>query len=230
MVRIVKDYWTNVKTHEDLIKRCFYHLSYKFPNPDGFDDSYDHMLAKMACFKGGTDIFRKFKPAMHSKDIVDKRFEQWIYMWMHHILEEYYLKRRLHANRFKTTNFAKDFNKETVQEWRACHHMYRWDDEKPHTPKNPNNTQRKPKYIPTIDDLGNYLTDQNEDPLSGIIAEETKDIVRRRLASDKERKVYDLMLDGLQPKDIAPVMGTTSSCVSAHIKKIREVYADLQVV
>ena len=68
-VQISKDFWTNVHTHEDLIRRCFYSIFKRFPLREGRKSAYNLLLINMrkeGSNYGGhvtVDVFHKYNEA-----------------------------------------------------------------------------------------------------------------------------------------------------------------------
>ena len=122
-VRVVENFWTKYYEHKDLIERCFHYLFCRFPNPDGEKDAYSILLTRF--FE--LNVFEKFnrkrliakKLGVHKKQLdkidargytdrklhkmgidVDKKFEQFIFKYVEHILQEAYAQRQKHMVRF----------------------------------------------------------------------------------------------------------------------------------
>jgi len=269
-VRVVEDFWTNVQMHDQLIRRCFIYLINKFPNPDGEEDSYNELMVRMMSL----NVFSRFDPArlvnvdrsrlrkkgsterqidllieraLKRKSInVDKKFEQFVYKWIEHFLQEAYKKRKNHAARFSPYGtFIDNVHKETylnkLRESRGSwadkdnaavleklaletEELQTGQDEDSDVPKKSKRGRKKRKY-PDVNDVHEIMTRRSENPLDLLTAEETRNRLYQDAVRPIDRKILELKEQGLRGKDIAMAVNCTSQYVSLFLKKLAKKHA-----
>jgi len=247
-VRIVRDYWTNVVSYQDLIKRCFSYLYRKFPNPqDGVQESYQDLLVRLY----ELDVFSRFDPrkilAAHgdlseeqTKKVttakatkllkkrgvnVDKKFEQFVYKWIEHILGESYHKRVNHRYRYVTSGDM-DVHIADMKAVRDKFNENAW----AQTPEELDylqqhiinkNSKRWVRQYPVPGDIREFTGSKMDDPLDEVVAQDLQEEIRDHLTSRSERTLYNRTLDGLSGVEAGRLCNKTPQQVHIMMKSIR---------
>jgi DNA-directed RNA polymerase specialized sigma24 family protein len=248
-VRIVSDFWTNYETHKDLIERCFHYLlSHRFPTIEGEHDAYDTMLVKLY----ELNVFSRFdlrrliaqKMGMDKKNTyqisesdcceevlqglgidADKKFEQFVFKWIEHVLSECYAQRAKHAARYIPSNdMAEEPPRDSKDLWERLNEC-RFVQSQEESEKLEQHLDKKAsidsvKTYPTYDEIGNFVGSKMGDSLDNLVEEDLRGKIRARLQG-LERKVFDLTLDGFQGNDIAEVVGCSPQNVNLILKRVR---------
>ena len=252
-VRIVSDFWTNYAAHKDLIDRCFHYLlSHRFPNVEGEQDAYDSMLVKLY----DLNVFLKFdvrrlvvqKMGMDKKCTyqiseqdcseevlqglginVEKKFEQFVFKWVEHFLQEAYSQRAKHAARYIPSNDLAEVppssSKDLWDRLNECRFVQSRDEaDKLDVHLDKKTRIDNVKTYPTYEETGDYVGSKMGDSLDTLVEEDLRGKIRTQLRG-KERQVYDLTLDGLQGTDIAEAIGCSTQNVHILMKSIRTKFA-----
>lgn len=124
-VRIVRDFWTNFRTHEDMLHTAFLHWHGVFPNPEGQDAAWNDLLisfhalevfkkwdtARLVFDKKTLARLQKRKSPAEIKAMADKKiakqninvetkFRYFIFRWVQQALSNAYQKRERDRYRF----------------------------------------------------------------------------------------------------------------------------------
>jgi hypothetical protein len=248
-VRLVADFWQNCEEYKELINRCFLFILNKFPNPDGEQDAYDTLLMRLY----ELNVFGKFDPkklvakkmGVNKKDVssisdeacsserlseigidIDKKFEQFIFNWIKHVLQESYTQRGKQASRFISSgdsfNYLPMSSKDTwgyLKESPFAQTTEEINKLNKHLERKAQNDNVR--FYPTTRDSTDYTGSKWDGALEGVEANETHQTIRSQLVG-KERRVYDLLLQGVPKKDIAEAMHCSKQNVFIILNKIKE--------
>lgn len=219
MIRIVDDFWANHKEYERLLKRCFYYIYSRFPDPDGTQNSYHDLLMQLMSM----DVFHRFDASRHAPGAVDTKFEQFMFMWIQKVLEDAYRARGKRAARFFPTN-CEDIHKESLYIKNLCQELEPIQRKKELVARKETGDARGLKFYPSYQDMDDYISDPNIDPIDSMGAEETISQIMWRLKNDTERKVLKMMLMHCEVAEIATSTGFSKAYIHHIIKKIRGLY------
>jgi DNA-directed RNA polymerase specialized sigma24 family protein len=256
-VRISEDnsaFWQNYNTHKDLIERCFHYLlTHRFPNPEGAQDSYGTVLQRLhelnvfnrfdlkriIAQRMGVD--KKYMYQITEEDCnevvvqalginVEKKFEQFMFKWIEHILEEAYSKRRKHADRYITSRDIAEqppCNSKELREILGESSFAQSEKETANLEKHLDKKARidNMKVSPTYADRECYVGTKHEDALDTLVVEDLKAKVRAQLR-DKERTILDMTLEGVPGSDIAVSMKCSPQHVNSLMQRIRERFVE----
>jgi hypothetical protein len=253
-VRVMKleQFWETYAKNRDLIDRCFHYLlQSRFPNPDGEQDAYSTLLMRMY----ELDVFNKFDPkkivakkrgicknqanaAVSDEEVSDealkamgidikKKFEQFVFKYIEHILQEAYMQRKKQAHRYlRYREMVERPPQESSEMWGRLHESP-WAQTCEQLEDLDDHIMRKEKYgqakcYPTFRDIGDFVGSKHEDALDKVLSDEIVSKFRGLLRNEKERKVYDMTLEGISNSDIATAIDCTPQNVNILVKKIRE--------
>ena len=119
-VQIDNNFWSTLKEHESLVKRCFNHIYYnKFPVQEGYESAYNYVLTKLY----SDDIFSRFDASTVGKyrqtsDVAktaSKKFEQFVYKWITSFMSGLYRRERTEATRY--VKFATEQVEQITESW-----------------------------------------------------------------------------------------------------------------
>lgn len=244
MVRILKDnFWANVETYEDVIRKCFLHLYYlKFPNfsserfngksvkgcinnDQDVQESFDHLLVEFKRLQ----VFEKFDEKRPSNNFpMSKKFEQFLFKWTEKILFEEYHKRKRRTIRFRRVSNMDIIHrdaldiKDKIKEIFADEPVIDTDllpkEDKIKTLEAKSRTERLYKKYPTIQDI------DLETPTDDIEEYETWNLILNVCQNEQELKAVEYKKEGLDNEAVAINLKCTSSNVSALLKKLCDRY------
>lgn len=202
-VRIVADYWQNYEHYKDVIKRCFYSLIQKFRIDDDYEAVFDTVLLELHRHK----IFTRFDASKvdTTSCSVEKKFEQYLYMWINQALSNIYSNRGKQKRRFPLYGTMQDFVPES--------------EPRSDIPVNPKGTSDNVKY-PWYAQIYGFYVSEKEEADSSVFYKEMVRLVRARLSEDK-RVIFDLILKDLSPRDVARMLGKSSELVYRTIREYR---------
>jgi RNA polymerase sigma factor (sigma-70 family) len=247
-----QSFWKSIDANKTLIEKCFRFLLRKFPNVEGDQDAYDTLLQRLY----ELSVFDRFDPRclvaksrgihktqVHTVDAedctkenlakiginVDKKYEQFIYKWIEHILQECYTKSKKQATRYIRLPEHVNHPPRTSKELREILSENQWaqsEDERKelevHLCKK--ETIEHLKVYPTYQDTGNYVGHPSEDALETVTATDLTDKIRAEMRNPRERQVLDLTLEGLKGSEIAEAVGCSPQNVNILLNRIREKY------
>jgi DNA-directed RNA polymerase specialized sigma24 family protein len=250
-VRIVSDFWSNYNENKDLITRCFKFLLNKYPNPDGEMDAYNSLLSDMfrlnvfAKFSRKRLVAQKLKidkksadDAVQDSDITDeamarmginveKKFEQYLFVWIEHCLQDRYDRRRKQGARFVTNCTIIECPPRSFSEVRANFQESPWAQgasEELALEKHIEKVDRigLTRDYPTYKDASAYVGSKIDSPLEDVLH---NDLVSKFMVSmqpGKEKQVAELIMKGYAQSEIADVIQCSSQYVGMLLKRVRE--------
>jgi len=215
-VKIDSCFWSNIKKHETLIKKCFFYLLNKYPNPEGRNDAYNTLIVKMHHMK----VFQRFDEDRAKKEDKDKAFQQFLYKYIEKILGDTYRSRVKQSKRFAPVEYVEEITPVTYS-----------------LLVNPNDTSfakpedfddegniKKPvrNNYPSINDIGEYVGHKGFNAHDELEASDLVVKIREVLKGDIEKTVFDLREEhGFNVVDIAVTMKYTPQNVSLILNKIK---------
>ena len=221
-VRIVEDFWTKISEYENVIRRCFnYVIHNRYPNPEGSEEAYHDMLVSMWESK----ILSRFDEKKLSKgSSVSKSFEQYIFTWVNQILSEAYKKRGLHSKRYLHMSVLSE--RHSLSDIRVSLNETPWAQSQEEVEATRIYSEKKAdrkriKVQPLPSDVGEYVGSAGEDPLEDLSARDLYETIRGKIHTERNRKVLDLMAEGLSQQEIAEAMSMNKSTLSMVVRKIR---------
>lgn len=222
-VRIVEDFWSKIEEHDSLIHRCFnYCLHNRYPNPEGSEDAYNDLIVCMWEMK----VFSRFDEKRLSKGAsVSKSFEQFIFSWVNKILSEAYKKRGLHSKRYLHAEGLTE--RQNLSDLRMRLDETPWAqslEEKESTRAySEKRVDRKRIRIPPLpSDVGEYVGSAAEDPLESLSARDLYETIRGNIRKERDRKILDLMAEGISQQEIAEGMSMNKSTLNQVVRRIRQ--------
>jgi len=250
-VRIVSDFWSKYESNKDLITRCFKFLLNKYPNPEGEMDAYNSLLSDMfrlnvfAKFSRKRLVAQKLKIDKKSADTevsdsditdeamarmgidVEKKFEQYLFVWIEHCLQDRYDRRRKQGARYVTNCTILECPPRSFTEVRANFQESPWAQgaaEELSLEKHIEKVDRigVTRVYPTYKDASAYVGSKIDSPLDDMIH---KDLVSKFMTSmqqGKEKQVAELIMKGYGQSEIADVLQCSSQYVGTLLKKVRE--------
>lgn len=251
-VRVVENFWTKYYEHKDLIERCFHYLFCRFPNPEGEKDAYSILLTRF--FE--LNVFEKFnrkrliakKLGVHKKQLdkidargytdrklhkmgidVDKKFEQFIFKYVEHILQEAYVQRQKHMVRFIPNQYLAENPPRNHTALYDSLNESVWAQSRKETEDLRIHIEKKArlgatKFYPCYQQTADYVGIKSDNALEAVEAEELQNKIRAELPN-KERRVFDLALEGFKGSDIAESMGYTAQNINLLMQNIRHKYS-----
>lgn len=229
-VRIVEDYWDNVSYHKELIEKCFHHLYAKYPNSEGVDDTFNTLLTELYRLS----VFRKFDPDQHSSDVLEKKFEQFLYVWIQKVLRDAFNKCRLRYIRYRSAenHQIEEISLKSYEEYKNFKGISRWvegesenkkKEEKPVKPTKDGRKRRAKKCAPSIaHNKYEYLSklySQDEECGVRMIIEKIRESL-----TEVEAKMLDMTLDGVKKESIVSTLGCCPGSYLTFRKHLKESY------
>lgn len=217
MVRIIGRFWDDVASHQNLILRCFEYLNKKFPHPDGRNAAYSDLMAEMHRLNVFGEFDSKRKAKTYRGKNTDpnksnqKKFEQYIFMRVHHILMTAYGKRRKYSTRFSGVSNFDGYNPETYSNV---------SENAPGQELNSDAPSRK-KYPTIYNDLRDFVGDAAENVEDKINHDQIMERINVLISNPVEKKVLEMKYSGMAQKDIAEVIGCTTQNISIILKRIK---------
>ncbi len=170
---------------------------------------------------------------------VNKKFEQFIYKWVEHFVEEAYQQYRLDRNRFARGMRMDLCHQSVYSQQRRKHGILAWDTEgqaqeniqklrvsNEHKTKRKGRKQRIRKTrsircFPHIMGTSGYMTPRPEQPDGSIREQELYERIKAQLRDDKELRIVEMRYkDGMSCSDIALHMGCTPANISLIVRNI----------
>lgn len=247
-VRIVENFWSNVKKNESLIKRCFVHHYNRHPDPEGVESSYHNLLVRLNEL-GVFDRFelRKLVIASHAEGLigdqeltpellksiginVEKKWEQFIYKWIEKIVNEEYNKNGTYSRKFVKGEELHDYgiprsdrkmwieDRKEAEEYEAKFKAYNEED------------RRGRKFPPTFSNRYRAGEEGFDNQLDAYSASELRNQIIGRCSNPKEILVFELLEQGYAEKDIAEKLGCSCAGAGLMIRKIRDTVRRLRTV
>ena len=239
----------NYKAYKDLIDRCFYYLLNRFPNPEGEQDAYGTLVQRLY----ELDVFGKFDPkrlvaqkkGISKKNLhkvsdaastdeslknlginVDKKFEQFMFKWIEHVLQEAYVRRSKQAARYiPWQEMAHMPPRNSSELWDRLHECrFAQGEEEIELLDQHLKKKARIDYVktyPTYSNIGDFVGGEIGDALEELSASDLKNKIRAQL-HNSERRVFDLAVEGLAGSDIAKAMKCSPQNVNCLMVRIRE--------
>lgn len=210
-VRIIKDFWNNVKSEEDLIKRCFFYILKKCPDPEGINNAYNNMILELFLH----DVFNKFdnRKLMRSKlikDLINKGTER---KAAEVIIDSQMEDKEYSVEDYETAGI--DLRKKYEQ------FIFTWINKflREQYDKNGKRYLRTQSYF----DTDYSMAALNGDPSDIVSASDLEDTIYHSLKNDKERFVFEhVIIGGRKEKVVARYLKCSPQYVNALVKGIRE--------
>jgi hypothetical protein len=247
------EFWVKYAQHKKLIDRCFHYLlSSRFPNPEGEQDAYSTLLMRMY----ELDVFNKFNPkrivaqrkgicknqandAVADSEVsdenlqklgidIEKKFEQFVFKYIEHILQEAYMQRKKQSQRFLHCGSLSECRLKPRQLVSFMNDS-KWAQGEEQLAELEKHLEKKAanknfRVYPTYDESADYVGSKEDNALDSILANEITRKFREILHNDSERKVYDMTLEGISNTDIASSLDCTPQNVNIILQKIRKKY------
>jgi len=238
-VRIVENFWSNVKKNESLIKRCFVHHYKRHPDPEGVDSSYNNLLVRLNEL-GVFDRFelRKLVIASHAEGLigdqeltpellksiginVEKKWEQFMYKWIEKIVNEEYNKNGTYSRKFVRGEELHDYgiprseqsmwieDRKEAEEYEAKFNAYNEED------------RRGRKFPPTFSNRYIAGEEDFDNQLEAYSASELRSLILTKLTGKNDHAIFELLEQGYAEKAIAEKLGCSRAYASATIREIR---------
>lgn len=210
-IRIIKGFWNNVKSEEDLIKRCFFYILKKCPDPEGTNNAYNNMILELFLH----DVFNKFdkRKLMRSKLIKDLTEEGTEKKAAEVIVDAQMEGKEYSSEEYKAAGI--DLRKKYEQ------FIFSWINKflREQYDKNGKRYNRTQSYF----DTDSSLATLSEDPSDVASASDLKDSIYHSLKNDKERFVFNhVIIDGRKEKVVARYLKCSPQYVNSLVKGIRE--------
>jgi DNA-directed RNA polymerase specialized sigma24 family protein len=238
MVRIVKKFWTNYDTYEDIIRRCFLFLFYtKFPDYidqrfQTVEESYDNLLVEFNRLK----IFERFNSSRCNtkKATLDKKLEQYLFKWTESILYREYNARKKRTIRFRRVinmdelhrdmSNKKDKFNEIFSNEPKINVNYLTEEQKKVALKNEKESHRLFRRYPTINDIPLMTSEKYETPVDSLEERETWNMIKDTCNNSLELRVVQLKYEGLSNRDVAKAIKLPETSVSSVLNKLKQKY------
>lgn len=209
-------FWSILEDNKILVKRCFNYILSKYPNVEGREAAYNHMLIKL----WELDVFFKFdikkvyskrtgiqESEISDEDITrdslmsrginpDKKFEQYIYKWVEQILYSSYFSNGKYFKRFKLNyNEGVSYNK-TETHWATK------EENKQIEKKKLKVTKRIKKSYPNNKSMDVCNGSKFYTPEEKLVIEDLVNHMRNSFRSKEDRDIFDMLLNGYSSKEI----------------------------
>ncbi len=223
-VRIVSDYWKNYEEYKDVISRCFFHISKKFRIDDSYEAIYNTVLVELH----RQEIFIKFDPSRvdTSKISVEKKFEQYLFMWINQILSNLYRSRGKQKSMFVNYGDMNNYHPETYKANRKVglnndgNVDENWDMMHNAPSIEPSISSVDKKY-PWYEQTSGFYVAEQENAEDIVFFKEIMELVRSKISEDK-RVIFDLFIKNYEPKDIAKLLGYTPEIIYRAVRECKE--------
>ena len=244
-IRIVENFWENVKDNEKLIIRCFMSHFHRHPDAEGIDGSFNNLMVRLYELK----VFERFdlkkllkaagKEGILSDDSitqetleemgidVKKKWEQFIYKWIEQVINYEYNRNGKRSRMFRHNDYYVDYGmpKEEVSSWLETEEeiqaynkklaSYREDD------------RRGRKYAPTFQDRVTLSEGEFDSPLENLSAENLRESILKRLTGKNDKAVFELLEKGLSEKEICIQLNRSQQYINSIVLKIRLITKNL---
>jgi DNA-directed RNA polymerase specialized sigma24 family protein len=225
-MRIVKDdFWATIKTNEDLIRKCFFHIVKRYPD---IYDGAESVYASMLIWLNEKNILNKFDNSRtregKSEDVAWQHF---VFCYIQKFLENNYYNNTRYKLRNSTDENIDSYHVKSYPSLRRPD-ISLFDDEadQAHRDKN-GSTKKQPRTsrliqgtrYPTIEDFGACNRSEVTDTIETL---ELSKAIQGQLKNDLERLVIKGCYDGLNHKEIANNIGYTPAAVSAMVQRIKK--------
>lgn len=216
-VHMDTSFWSNIKKHETLIKKCFFYLLKKYPNHDGVDEAFNTLLVQMHHMR----VFQRFDEDRATNEDKDKVFQQFIYQYIEKILGDTYRNRVKQRRRFTPLEHVEDITPST---YGVLVNPHETSFAKPEDFDDEGNVKKPVRTdYPTINDIGEYVGHKGFNVLDDLEANDLIVKIRKVLKGDVEKRVFHLREEyGLNAVDIATAMNYTPQNVSLILNKIKK--------
>lgn len=239
-----KLFWETVEKHQRLIKRCFQHILLKYPPLDSAEDAYNTLLTELY----RKNIFSRFdrrklvasKKAVSPDEVtaaectdeemeklgidVTKRFEQFVYQWIHQILRDAYKQHGRYIRTMSLNNGQAVENRLQLKAARGTPTETAW-------PSSWNDKEdlehyqemmlkaKRIRVRPCYLDAGDYRSCSPADPMQETIANELIAHLEDHALGSHDKEILRLKLDGMKDKDVATALNVNVSKVHAFKRK-----------
>lgn len=245
-VRIVENFWSQVKKNETVLRRCYVHHFNRHPDPDGLESGYNNLLVKFNEY-GVFDRFelRKLVIAAHAEGLigeqeltpelltsiginVQKKWEQFLYKWTEKVVNDEYNKNGKYMKRFLRGDTLIDSgipqedrsmwieDRKEAQEYEEKFAAYDEED------------RRGRKFPPTFSHR--YIAGEEgfDDQSEALHASELRNQILTNLTGKVDRAVFELLEQGYAEKEISEQLGFSRAYAGVIIRKIRDIVRLLQ--
>lgn len=223
-VRLVPDYWENLRHHKHLFEQCFNYLYLKkYKATCSKEEAYNQIILRLHQL----NVFSRFDPSKHPEKMRGKKFEEFLFNWIRKVFSEMYREKHLEMLRYSScsdidqmspgSEYLDEARRYITRTWRdhSLEVLNRMDDIKRKKGIDVSHVQHN-KYYPDYRDVYTYVGDVRDDALEHTQHVEIMETVSGLLRSDREKLVIDLYLQGYNQREIAKQAG----CSNAHIRNI----------
>jgi len=221
-VKLVGEFWADVQAHEVIIRRCFHFLNRKYPDPEGEESSWAHLLIRLNELK----ILSKdrFDPTLGGVDKhEDKKWEQYLYKWIEHFLGEAFHNRGKYYKRFAIRgdidtatshiNYQKPSREDRVL-------LFRPEESSSKYVKGDDYQVSKKPCFATQDTFPSFHKQEN--PLEDVECEEILSGINAVLRNEREKEIIKYLHEGKARAEVAQMVNRTPSSVSFVLKDIKK--------
>ena len=218
-VRIVEDYWDNYSYHEDLIRRCFQHIYHKFTLSESPDEVFNILLTEFYRIA----IFQKFDPSIHPKDKQEKKFEQFIYVYINKVVRDVQSKGRLNFTRYKKVENLENITPSTYESFKKQRGISSWKNE-----NDPIEKKKKGRWItPHIKfHKNNYVGEQSRQ--DEVFCAQELLVKLKSSFNETENKMLEMILEGVSKQDIINSIHCKPYHYQNFRKHLKSKYLELQ--
>jgi hypothetical protein len=219
-VKLVGEFWTDARTYDDLIRRCFVYLFRKYPDPEGEIISWNKLMEGL--YNLNILSLSRFDPSRYKgKKSVDRIWEAYLYKWIEHFLGESFNKNGKMYKRFINVENMDSISSSNYGEVSMIQHndpLFR-DGEisKEASKKVKSKISKIPQWASK-----DCFPSEPINPLEKLEYRDLLSSIRKSLRSDQEKKVFEAMHNGCAQAEVADAVKLTPAAVSAILKKIRD--------
>jgi len=240
-IRIVKNFWENVEENKELILRCFTNLFHRLPDADGIDGSFNNLMLRFYELK----VFERFdlkkllkaagkEGSLNDNDItkdnlekiginVEKKWENFIYMWILKIIRDEYNRNGKWLKTFRHNDYYVDYGmpKEKVSNWLETEEDIKKYNEKLASYKE--GDRRGRKYAPTFKERIIPSGEEFDNPLDSLSAKRLRESILVRLTGKNDKAVFELLEKGFAVKDICIKFNKSQQYINEIVREIRSI-------
>jgi hypothetical protein len=195
------DFWKTFYEYKDTISKSFSYIYKNCPDKEGYYNAFNNLIVQLY----ELNVFSKFNENKTKKN--NKKFQQFLFMWIYKILHDTYKYNKNIQNRFKHVNVDNNIDVNSILSV-----------EKTNTKIDPKDNRQGKKYPPHY----NNVSFTSFSPDKNIEYQQTKNLIFNTLKKDIYKKIIILLEQGYSKKEISEKLNISSQYLSLCLNKIKE--------
>lgn len=201
------NFWNTIQDNKETINKSFYYIYKNCPDKEGYINAFNNLIIKLY----DLNVFNKFNKNKSTYN--NKKFQQFLFMWIYKILHDNYKLNKNLQNKFKTNiNIDSYIN---IKELQIEH-----TDTKISTSKD----RRGKIYPPCYQNVSytNFLPDKHIEYI------QNRNLILKHLKKDILKKIFLFIEKGYSKKEITDSLNISYQYLSICINKIKKCIISLK--